>query len=447
MRLFRYQLKSLWAISVPLAISQMTAMALGLVDTLMIARLGPVEVAASALAGGIWHALLLFGIGVVSVVSPMAAQAYGANKPRTMRRIVRQGIWLSFILGAILMVPAVDATLLLQYMGQDPAAVKLGAVYISGLQWGMIPELLFIVFRSYVSAYNITRPILIICLAMIPLNAAVNYGLIYGHFGLPRLELYGAGLGSALVYLWGAVTLALYICFHKSFRRRVVFNRIWRADWKILLDIVRLGVPSGLSFLSETLMFTACNLIIGLVSTAYLAVQQIVLMIIAFVFMIFVGLSQAVTIRVGYAMGRKDYGEARLVHKAGLLSAVLASSMCGLFILLFQDTLAQWFLKESGAQADYLIALFKAQIWVTTLFVVVDAVHVVTLGTLRGMKDIAWATLFGTLIHWTVGVGGAYIYAVVLDYKSVGIWFALMSALCVAAVLYNIRLRKSMARA
>src|SRR5690348_10359667 len=230
-------------LAAPMALTQLGQIAMMTTDLAFIGRLGDAAVAAAALAGTVYFVAFTFGLGLMSAVAPLAAQAFGASDPRMVRRSLRSGLWVGLLVALPIMILPLRGEQILQALGQAEEPSHLAQQYLFGLVWGVAPALWFIAIRSFMGAVNRPEPILWITLAAIPLNALLVYVLIYGKFVLPPLGLFGAGLGTAtvngctfLVSLWIAIR-------QKPFRRYHILARLWRIDWELMRQIAVIGAP------------------------------------------------------------------------------------------------------------------------------------------------------------------------------------------------------------
>ena len=283
----------------PMAATQLGQIAMMTTDLAFIGRLGDAAVAAAALAGTVYFVSFTVGMGLMSAVAPLAAQAFGARDPRMVRRSLRAGLWAALLVSMPIMIFPLRGEQILHALGQADEPARLAQQYLFGLVWGVAPALWFIAIRSFMGAVNRPEPILWITLAAIPLNALLVYLLLYGELGLPRLGLFGAGLATATVN--GATFLAgLWFATRRSpFRRYHVLARLWRIDWALMRQLVIIGAPISISFLLEYGLFSSAALLMGMISTTALAAHQIALQITAILFMIPYGISMAATVRVG----------------------------------------------------------------------------------------------------------------------------------------------------
>ena len=190
--------------------------------------------------------------------------------------------------------------------GQTPEAAALAARYLLGLAWSMIPAWCFIALRNFMGAVNRPEPALWITLAAIPVNALLAYALIHGHYGLPRLDLLGAGLATTFVNV-GMCVAAVWICYAcRPFKKYRVLGRFWRMDWELMRQLIVIGMPISGTMLLEWGLFSSAAILVGWLGTTALAAHQIALQIAAILFMVPFGISMAATVRVGHAVGRGD---------------------------------------------------------------------------------------------------------------------------------------------
>src|ERR1700716_168205 len=196
---FTLELTKTLKLAAPIALTQLGQIAMMTTDLALIGRLGDEAVAAAALAHTVFFITFTFGMGLVSAVAPLAAQAFGARNPRLMRRALRVGLWAALLISLPMMMLPLYGEQILVLLGQAPATALLAQRYLKGLAWGITPALWFLAIRGFMGAVNRPEPGLWITLAAIPANAVLVYLLIHGELGLPRLELFGAGLGTTIV--------------------------------------------------------------------------------------------------------------------------------------------------------------------------------------------------------------------------------------------------------
>src|SRR4051812_40336482 len=216
-------------LAVPIALTQLAQIAMMTTDLALIGRLGDRAVAAAALGHTVLFSAFMLCLGLASAVAPLAAQAMGARDPRMVRRALRVGLWAVLLLGAPLTALELQGEDVLLFFGQESITAELAGRYLDGLAWSLVPSCWFIALRNFMSALDRPQPALWITMGAIPSNAVLGYALIYGVFGLPRLELLGAGLATTIVSI-GMCVAAVAACHRRlPFRRYHPFARVWRA--------------------------------------------------------------------------------------------------------------------------------------------------------------------------------------------------------------------------
>jgi MATE family multidrug resistance protein len=327
------------------------------------------------------------------------------------------------------------AEAILLALGQDPGLSADAARLVRTLQWGLLPALLFLVLRSFVSALEQPVWSLLVAAAAVILNACLNYVLIFGKLGFPPLGLTGAGIGSSITNLFAFLALALVLVRHRRFRRFRLFGRFWRADWARFRDVWRLGLPIAVTLLLEVTIFNAAVFLIGLFGTAPLAAHAIAIQVAMLTFMVPLGLGQAVTVRVGLAFGRRDRAG---IARAGWTSFALGvgfMAVMALLMLLAPRPLIYLFLDESAPANAPVIALAVTYLGVAAIFQIADGAQAVGAGMLRGLHDTTVPMLFAAFGYWIVGLGVGVGLAFGLGWQGLGIWTGLAAGLAIVAVL------------
>jgi len=426
-------------LAAPMAATQLGQIAMMTTDLAFIGRLGDAAVAAAALAGTVYFVSFTVGMGLMSAVAPLAAQAFGARDPRMVRRSLRAGLWAALLISLPIMIFPLRGEQILHALGQADEPARLAQQYLFGLVWGVAPALWFIAIRGFMGAVNRPEPILWITLAAIPLNALLVYLLLYGEFGLPRLGLFGAGLATATVN--GATLLAgLWFATQRTpFRRYHILARLWRIDWALMRQLVIIGAPISMSFLLEYGLFSSAALLMGMISTTALAAHQIALQVTAILFMIPYGISMAATVRVGQAVGRAD---AAGVKRAGLVAIALGIAFAIVLtfaVIATRFAIARLFLGEASANADATIALAAQLLLVGATFFITDALQTIVAGALRGVNDTRVPLIFAAVSYWGIGFCSAYMLAFHTPLGAIGVWAGLSLGTLVYAALLILR--------
>jgi MATE family multidrug resistance protein len=428
-------------LAVPMVLTQLGQIAMMTTDLALIGRLGDQAVAAAALAHTVFFVTFTFGMGLVAAVAPLAAQAFGARNPRMVRRSLRVGLWIALLISLPLMAFPLYGEQILLMLGQAPATARLAQRYLFGLAWGITPALWFLAIRGFMGAVNRPEPGLWITLAAIPANAVLVYLLIHGELGLPRLELFGAGLATTIID-FGMLLAGLWFAHRRRpFRKYHVLGRIWRIDWTLMRQLIVIGAPISISFLLEYGLFAAAALLMGLISTTALAAHQIALQVTAILFMVPFGIGMAATVRVGQAVGRND---AAAVKRAGLVATLLGIvliSALTVTVMLGRFAIARFFFGEAAESGGAVIELTATLLMVGATFFVADGIQTIAAGALRGLNDTRLPLLFAAISYWLIGFTAAYGLAFRTELGAIGVWIGLSCGTAVYAVLLILRFR------
>lgn len=420
----------------PLILSNLTFALIQATDVVLIGWLGPHQLAASALGINLTWPLGFAAFGILTAASPMMATALGAKlrSVREVRRSFRQSIWLAAMMTVPLWLLLWNAEGVIRALGQEPALARDAALFLKGYMWTMLPWLLFQAMRNFLAAVERPGWVLGVSIAGIIVNAVLGWALIFGRLGLPELGIFGGGLASSITWALLALALLLVILTERQFRRFHLFGHLWRPDWPRFRRMIRLGIPIGLAFAFEGAVFGAAAYLMGLIDAASLAAHAVALQIAAMAFMVPWGLSQAATVRVGRALGRRDQeGMARSGWTAWVLGVGFMASMAAI-MWIFPRELVGLFLDDTPANAE-VIGLAVTFLAVAAAFQIFDGAQVVGAGMLRGLHDTRVPMLFALLGYWGIGLGAGAWLAFARGWGGVGIWLGLAIGLGIVAIL------------
>ncbi|NIA70132.1 MATE family efflux transporter [Pelagibius litoralis] len=421
-------------LSAPLAFTQLAMIGINTTDIVMMGWLGPEYLAAGALGMNIYIPLFLFGLGIATVVAPMAAQALGGRDFRGVRRTVRQGFWLTLVFAVVFSLVVWNGRWVMLLFGQEADVALRADDYLKAVTWALLPSLWFVVLRCFVTAHSRPRSALVITLIAVAVNALGNYGLMFGNFGLPRWELLGAGVTSSVVSWLMFFALLGFVLWDRRFKRYAILLRFWRPDWPRFRELFRLGLPIGLTLLAETGLFSGAAFLMGLISTEALAAHAIALQCAAVAFMVPMGISQAAVVRVGLAAGSRDPAAVGRAGWASLLVGTLFMTASALVFWFAGRQLVGLFLDLNVAANEPVIRLAVSFLVIAALFQLVDGAQVIGVSALRGLKDTKvpmWLALTG---YWGVGFTTSAVLAFPLGLGGQGVWIGLAVGLFFVAV-------------
>jgi MATE family multidrug resistance protein len=433
--LWRRELGETVRLSLPIALTQLGQIAMMTTDLALVGRLGDAAVAAAALASVVLFGTFVLGMGLVTAVAPLASQGVGARKPRLVRRALRVGLWAATFAGIPLTLLQLYGEPMLLAVGQAPETAALAQRYLWGLAWSLVPGWWFMALRNFMGAVNRPEPALWIMLAAIPVNGLLAYALIFGAFGMPELDLLGAGIATTIVNL-AMCAAAVWVCYAQHpFKKYRVLGRLWRSDWPLFRRLMIVGAPISGMFLLEYGVFAGAALLMGWIGTAALAAHQIALQTAAILFMVPFGISMAATVRVGQAVGRVDAAATRRAGFTALaLGAGFMAAMTGL-VIATRDVIPILFLGSAAVEAADTVELVSTLLVVGACFFVFDGVQTIGTGALRGLNDTRVPFVFAAFSFWGVGFVSAYALGFPFGFGAVGIWIGLTLGLFVFAVL------------
>jgi len=435
-RTWRGELRATLVLAWPLVLSNLTTAIMGATDVVLMGWLGPRQLAASALGLNLYFGLGLFALGIVVSGSPMMASALGrrTHSVREVRRTFRQSLWLALAATVPLWVLLWNAEPIIRALGQEPGLAAQAAIFLKGYMWIVLPWLAFQAMRNFLSALERPGWILGISVLGIALNGIISWALIFGRLGLPALGIFGGGLGSSIVWLILALLLALVISTDRQFRRFHLFGNLWRPDWRRFRHLFRLGLPIGLAMGFETIVFGAAAYLMGLIGAASLAAHAVALQVCIVTFMVPLGLSQAVTVRVGRALGAKDRGGITRAGWTAWFLGVGFMAVMALIIWTVPHQLVGIFIASNPANTE-VTNLAVSFLMFAAAFQIFDGAQVVGAGMLRGLHDTRVPMIFALLGYWLFGLGGGIWLAFGLKWEGKGVWTGLAAGLGVVAVL------------
>ena len=421
-KILRTEFAATAKLALPMALTQLGQIAMMTTDLALIGRLGEGALAAVSLAHLILFSGFVLGMGPISAVAPLAAQAFGARKPRMVRRALRVGLWAAILLGVPINVAQLWGEDVLLAAGQAPDTASLAARYLAGLSWSMMPAWGFIAIRNFMGAVNRPQSGLWVTLGAIPLNGLLAYALIFGSFGLPRLDLLGAGLATTLVNIGMGATAMWICCARPPFRKFRVLGRFWRPDWSLLSQLFKIGVPISGAMLLEWGLFSSAALLVGWLGRSELAAHQIALQIVTIIFMVPFGISLAATVRVGHAVGRRDaVGTRRAGFTALALGAVFITVATAAIVAL-HDVIPIVFLGDRAGANGETARLAGSLLLIGATFFINDGMQGIAAGALRGLNDTAIPLIFAAVSFWLIGFTSAYWLAFHTGWGVFGVW-------------------------
>jgi multidrug resistance protein, MATE family len=423
------EIRPILRLAFPLIIGQLGQMLMGVVDTVMVAKIGIVDLAALTFACTLFYVPYVFGIGILTSVTVRTANARGSGDSITARASCRHGLYIGLALGMLLFLVAWAFSSHLAVFGQ-PAEVtaKTPRIFLI-LMASLIPALASMALKNHADALNRPWPPFWISLSAVLLNVLLNWLLIYGHLGFPKLGLEGAGWATFIARCGLALAMLIWLSRAKGIRDWVPHHWLRKPVMQDLRHLLVLGWPASLQMLSEVTAFSTAAIMVGHFGTISLAAHQVALCYAATAFMIPLGLSMALTVHIGEAQGAGNKARLRAIMLAGWGLAAGFAILMATGFLIFGRPLASLFVEEPGV-----VSLSASLLVVVGVFQIFDGLQVASSSMLRGLHDVRLPAMMGFASYWLVGLPCGALLAFGPLPGPRGIWWGLAIGLASAAL-------------
>ncbi|VVC74988.1 Multidrug resistance protein NorM [Aquicella siphonis] len=435
-----HEIKSTFTLVLPLMAAFLAQKGMQFIDTLMMGWLGPSALAAGALGTGLFITTLVFCLGTLSAVGVFIARAKGADDSSDIQSSLQHGICLALLLSIPCMALIWFMPPILAVIGQNQQVVDNVTLLLHGLVWGLPGFLLFFVFREFISAFALTKTVMIVALGSIPLTFIMNYVLIYGKYGFPQLGIAGIGFAGGIVMWFMFACLLLFSKKHFLIKEYVSFKGFrFRRDK--IIDMLFIGVPSGSLFILESGMFLSAATLMGYFGVDSLAAYQVALQWASIAYSIPFAMSMATALQISHALGEKNPLKAKRIAFFNLGLGVVFSAIVAIIFILFPEAMVKIFLYSGETQMQE-TRLAVSFLTIAAIFQCMDAVQGIANGALRGYKDTLIPMLLSSGCYWFLGVGSAYYLSFHTRLQATGIWYGLTIGICSVGVVLTPRLLK-----
>ncbi len=427
----RRELPAMLKLAVPLVVAELGWMSMGLVDTLMVARLPNSAVAMGTVSLGhvLFFAIAISALGILFGLDPMVSQAFGGGRVANCHRALWSAVYLCFPLTALVMGVVYAMPLALRMIHINPEVLGPATSYLRVAIWGTLPLLLFHTFRSYLQAMNLVAPITFALVTANLVNWAGNWLLIYGHWGFPALGVTGSAWSTvgAQVYLWLAVML--YAIWNDHRKRNGMFDELRGRHAAQVRELLRLGGPAATQLGAEIGVWAIAAVLIGRLDAASLAGHQIAMNVISLLFMVPLGISQAGSVRVGQAIGAGNGRAASFSGWTAVLLGVTFAGVAATSLLLFSGYIVRAYTPDALVQA------MGAQLLIPcACFEIFDALQITATGALRGAGNTRTAMIAHLLCYWVIGLPLGYVLCFRFGWGALGMWIGLATAIVLIGV-------------
>ncbi len=432
--------KKTLALALPVILAQAGQVFVQIADNVMVGRLGATQLAAAAFGGAIFWNGMVLGIGVSFGLTPIIGQLFvKRGTRRDSAHFFQNSLLLNLLVGVALALVLWGISRAFPYMGQEEGVIELATPYYSYLLLSIVPFMLFNAFRQFFEGLGNTRMAMWITLSANVLNIILNYAFIYGHFGAPAMGVAGAGLATFVSRALMPVAFWIYMLYKNSYRRYFAFFRRDHFSLARVMALGKMGFPIAMQMLMEVTAFSLTAIMMGWFGAVPLAASQITLQMVTMSFLTVGGIASAVTIRISHEAGRGDLRAVRRVSTSAYHLTIAYMALMGGIFVIFRHWIAAAFTPDPAV-----IALAAQLLIVGAIFEISDGLQAVTLGMLRGIKDVRGPMVVAFFAYIAINLPVAYLLAFPLGLGPVGLWAGFVFGLTTAAVLFIRRYRRDL---
>ena len=436
---FKYNL----SLSFPVILGLLGHTIVQLVDNIMVGQLGTTELAAISLGNSFVFIAMSLGIGFSTAITPLVAQADGRKNRDAAQDVLSHGVVLCTVLGVSLFIAVFSARKLMYSMGQPPAVVEFAFPYLKWVAASLVPLIIFQAYKQFADGLSKTRPAMYATVFSNILNVILNYFLIFGYGGFPKMGVEGAAIGTLIARIGAVIFILLFIQYHPLFKGYSLRIGFKKQRISLFKKILSLGFPSALQMFFEVAFFTMAIWMSGILGKNSQAANQIALNLSAMTFMFAMGLGVVAMIRVGNQFGMKTYADLRRIAiSLFLLIGLFDVLFCSIY-LSFNEQLPWIYLENYGAAtpADTLevVSIAAGLLLVSGFFQITDGLQAVILGALRGIQDVNVPTTLTFISYMVIGLPVSYYLGLKTSLGAVGIWLGLLTGLSTSALLLFLR--------
>lgn len=418
------------SIALPVMISQLGQVSVGVADSMMVGRLGALPLASASLANSIFFVIMMFGLGISMGITPLVSIAEGKGKAKRISILFGHSLWINIATAIALTGVVLGLSSGIHFLGQPEEVVELAIPYLLVITASLFPFMIFQTFKQFAEGLSQTKQAMYITIFCNLINVFLNWVLIWGMFGAPELGLMGAGWATLISRVLMPVLMGYYILRSRRYSVYSLSLKLKKISLPIISRILNIGIPTGFQFIFEVSAFSAAAIMMGWIGVNALAGHQIALNLASISYMMATGLSTAGMIRVSNMVGRgnqKGMREAGMVVFGLVLGFMFLAAMSFVFLRTFLPTLY--------IDDPEVIATAASLLIVAALFQLSDGVQVAALGVLRGLEDVRIPTLVTLVAYWVLGLPLGYFFAFQLEMGEIGIWYGLLIGLSITAVL------------
>lgn len=430
-------LKETAILTLPISLGQLGHIMLGVIDNIMIGKVGYAPLAAASLVNGLFFLIIAFGLGMTFASTPLIAIAKGEGNYKKCGTILTNSVMVNFLFSFLLIAVMYSLSYLIPYLNQPKEVVEEAIPYLRVLTISIIPFMLFQCYRQFLDGLSLPKPPMIISVTANFLNAFLNWVLIFGNLGFEPLGLFGAGIATTITRFLMAGSIIYFVMNANSLKDYNSKFTLKAKELQVIKKLLDIGVPTGFQFFLEVACFAFATVMIGWIGTKQLAAHQIALNLASVTYMVILGISAAGTIRVSNWVGKRNMKEIRYAGFTALSMATIVMFIFALIFIVFRNTLPYIYNNDFEVVKYASILLIIAG-----LFQIFDGLQATGLGVLRGLTDVKIPLIISVIAYWLIAIPISYILGFTYKLGLYGIWVGLLVGLLILALLLLLRFSK-----
>ena len=437
---FLAEINALIKLALPVALAQLAMMGMSATDVLIAGQAGTVELAGMNLGANTWNLVILFFMGVGFATQPLVAKQFGAGNDAGVKHQVQQSIWMCFGFGLLATLVVCLVAWAMQFIDFEANMLEVARQYLYVISASALPLTMIAALRGTLEGMSLTRVVFLINFAAFLINIPLDYALVHGLWGLPRLGGVGCALASTIL-IWATFFASLFVVkFHRKVRDKFLLNNFKKPDRASILKTIKIGLPISISIIIEMSMFSGSGILIAKFGPIETGAHAIALTIASMSFMVYMGIGQSITIRASQLLGGNQSSQAWYSIKVGALFNLALSVLICIVFLLFTEPLVSLFSDDAS-----LIPLAVVLLYFGAAFQIVDSLQVAAVFGLRAYQDTVSPPKYQFVAFWLVGLPVGIWLAFYGDDLGLagakGMWMAMVLSLFVAGVLLLRRLK------
>ncbi len=436
---FRYNLQ----LAYPVILGMLGHTLIGIVDNIMVGKLGSTELAAVSLGNSLIFVAMSIGIGFSTAITPIVAEADAEKDTGKIRSAFHHGLFLCIILGFMLFGLVVLAQPIMELLHQPKEVIALAKPFLTWVAFSLVPLIIYQGYKQFADGLSMTKISMYAIIMANVLHVIINYLLIYGIWFFPKMGIIGAALGTVISRI--AMVVFMHMILSRKEKLKPYFQDFSFDEIKksTIRKIVNLGLPSAMQMLFEVVLFTAAIWLCGSIGKTSQAANQIALSMASMTFMFAMGLSVVSMIRISNQKGLNDYKQLIVVARSIFLLAIIIEIIFAFMFVALHQVLPYLFLNMDNKlqllDNAEVISIAAKLLLVAAVFQISDGIQVVVLGALRGLQDVKIPMYITFVAYWIIGFPISYYLGLKTDLGAVGVWIGLIGGLTAAAIFLYLR--------